>query len=206
MIKITDAGKSLRDKNVLIDINIEFEDGKAYLLTGSNGCGKTMLLRLMCGLIKPDSGQVEVPKDTTFGVIIESPAFVNFETGYENLKYLANIRGKIGRKEIEAVMERLDLTQAANKRVKTYSLGMKQRLAICQAFMEEPDVLLLDEPFNAVDSKNVETICEMIKESRDAGKIVVVAAHSLAEDISDIFDKKIVMCEGKIESVEDISQ
>ena len=144
MLAINNVSKTLKGKTVLKSIDLTIETGEFVLLKGHNGSGKTMLLRMLAGLIAPDEGSVEVGENTTFGVIIENPSFLLSETALYNLKFLASINRVIGEEEILHLLKRLHLYEERNKRVKTFSLGMKQRLALVQAMMEEPDVLLLD--------------------------------------------------------------
>lgn len=177
MIRLTNVQKKLKGKNILQNINLELQEGECIAVTGYNGCGKTMLLRLICGLIKPTSGDVKYEKDYSFGVIIENPAFFMNETGLYNLKYLAGINKTIDENTINEYLELFNLYDVRNKKINTYSLGMRQRLALCQAFMENPDVILLDEPFNALDEKNLSIVCNMIRQEKEKGKIIVIAAH-----------------------------
>lgn len=200
MIELRNINKQLKSKTVLSDISLTFEEGKIYLLKGHNGSGKTMLLRAICGLIKPDSGTISRPKDTRFGVIIETPTFMNYETGWQNLLYLANINRIIGKEEIERALAAVHLSNAKDKKVKTYSLGMKQRLAICQAIMEDPNVLLLDEPFNALDLENIETVKQILLNEKQKNKIVIVAAHMMEPSLEDLFDDVFTLSEGKVVS------
>ena len=198
MIEICNMSKQLKHKTVLSGINLTFKEGKIYLLKGHNGCGKTMLLRSICGLIKPDNGEVKYPKVTRFGVIIENPAFINYETGWQNLTYLAAIKHLIGKEQIEEALRKVNLLDAKDKKVKTYSLGMKQRLAIAQAIMEDPQVLLLDEPFNALDAENIEAVKQILLEEKRRNKIIVVAAHMMESSLEDIFDEIYTMSDGRM--------
>lgn len=179
MIELNNYHKVIKGKHVIGPISYTFEDGKLYLLTGHNGCGKTMLLRALCGLINPNAGDCSMSKPYTFGVIIENPSFMDNETALYNLQYLARIRNKIKNSDIDEALKRVNLFEYRNNKVKTFSLGMKQRLAICQAIMENPDVLLLDEPFNALDSENYDVVLELIKSMKNKDRIIVVAAHGV---------------------------
>lgn len=200
MIEIQNMSKQLKHKPVLSDITLTLKEGNIYLLKGHNGCGKTMLLRSICGLLKPDSWKIVYPEDTRFGVIIENPAFINYETGWQNLTYLASIKHLIGKEQIEEALSKVNLLDAKDKKVKTYSLGMKQRLAIAQAMMEDPQVLLLDEPFNALDTENIEAVKQILLEEKQKHKIIVVAAHMMESSLEDIFDQVFTMSDGKIVS------
>ncbi|MBQ7294840.1 MAG: ABC transporter ATP-binding protein [Clostridia bacterium] len=197
MIQIINACKILKGKQVLKNINLTLNEGECIAITGFNGCGKTMLLRLICGLIKPTSGEVKTDKDYSFGVIIENPTFFFYESALYNLKYLAGINKKINNDVIEEYLKKFNLYDVRNKKVSTFSLGMKQRLALCQAFMEDPDVILLDEPFNALDEENLKIAAESISLAKEKGKIIVIALHGTIPEECKI-DKVIKMGEGII--------
>jgi ABC-2 type transport system ATP-binding protein len=158
---------------VLDNINFAAAYGKIYGIVGRNGSGKTMLLKSICGLTKINEGcifvrnqvvgkDVDIPKD--LGIIIETPGFLNEYSGYKNLKLLAMIRNKIGDKEIKDILNKVGLDSKSKKSVGKYSLGMRQRLGIAQALMENPDILLLDEPMNGLDNQGVEEIRNLLLE------------------------------------------
>lgn len=197
MVEIVNASKTIKSKQILNNINLKLERGKIYGLEGHNGSGKTMLLRLCCGLIKPTSGNVKIEKGTSFGVVIETPGFMFNESAYNNLKYLADINKKVGKKEIDGVLKRVGLFEQKNIKTKKFSLGMIQRLAIAQAVMESPDVLLLDEPFNALDGESCETVRTLIKEQRENGSAVVIVSHSL-DFVREDCDRIMTMTDGKL--------
>lgn len=198
MLKADKITKVLKGNEVLSNISYTFENGKIYLLTGHNGCGKTMLLRALCGLITPDSGEIICDKKCNFGVVIETPKFMENETGYFNLCYLASIRNIINKDTIKENIKLFDLDNIKNKKVKTYSLGMKQRLGLCQAVMEDPDIILLDEPFNAIDEENLNRIYEILNGFRDKNKIIIIASHGIVDRNKLMIDETIVMDKGKI--------
>ena len=198
MLKADKITKVLQGNEVLSNISYTFENGKIYLLTGHNGCGKTMLLRALCGLITPDSGEIICDKKCNFGVVIETPKFMENETGYFNLCYLASIRNIINKDTIKENIKLFDLDNVKNKKVKTYSLGMKQRLGLCQAVMEDPDIILLDEPFNAIDEENLNRIYEILNGFRDKNKIIIIASHGIVDRNKLMIDETIVMDKGKI--------
>lgn len=198
MLKADKITKVLKENEVLSNISYTFENGKIYLLTGHNGCGKTMLLRALCGLITPDSGEIICDKKCDFGVVIETPKFMENETGYFNLCYLASIRNIINKDTIKENIKLFDLDNVKNKKVKTYSLGMKQRLGLCQAVMEDPDIILLDEPFNAIDEENLNRIYEILNGFRDKKKIIIIASHGIVDRNKLMIDETIVMDKGKI--------
>jgi ABC-2 type transport system ATP-binding protein len=206
-IEIQHVHKTLNKKKVLDDISIDLESGKVYGLRGYNGSGKTMLLRIICGLMYPTEGRTlidgkELGADIDFpkslGLMIESPAFINNLSGYKNLDMIMSLSDNGNHEEaIWNCLNRVELSNAADTKYSRYSLGMKQRLGIAAAIMEEPDILVLDEPTNALDEDGLETVSQIIREMKAPSRIIVVASHEKAflESISDeIFQMK----EGKL--------
>ena len=200
------------DKNkVLDDVYLAMDKGKIYGIKGKNGSGKTMLLRAICGLIKPTEGLVRVSgkqigKDVTFpdsvGVLIENPGFIPSLSGYDNLKMLADIKGLIGKEEIEAVMEKVGLLKSClKKKYKTYSLGMKQKLGIAAAIMESPELILLDEPTNALDEESVRKLLDILKEEKERGACIILASHDM-EELTLLSDIIYIMEEGRVRKAE----
>jgi hypothetical protein len=187
------------------------DKGKIYGIKGKNGSGKTMLLRAVCGLIKPTEGLVRVSgkqigKDVTFpdsvGVLIENPGFIPSLSGYDNLKMLADIKGLIGKEEIEAAMEKVGLEKACfKKKYKTYSLGMKQKLGIAAAIMESPELILLDEPTNALDEESVRKLLDILKEEKERGACIILASHDM-EELTLLSDIIFIMEEGRVRKAE----
>ena len=197
MIKLHDVTKQIKGKTVVSNISLQLKPGDCVAISGHNGSGKTMLLRLLCGLITPTTGQVICDEKVTFGVIIENPTFLEHETAIYNLRYLANIRKAIDDSTIIEYLRKFNLYEVRNKKVRTFSLGMKQRLALCQALMEDPDVLLLDEPFNALDDVNLGIICKEIGDLKAKGKIIVLASHGAIPEACCV-DKTIRLSNGKM--------
>lgn len=189
-IKITNVTKEVNGSIVLNDVNMELESGAVYGLLGKNGSGKTMLMRAICGLIRPSSGTIEtdgkvIGKDLSFpqsiGMILETPVFLPDKTGYENLHLLASIRGEIGPCEVKVALERVGLDAKDPRKVKKYSLGMRQRLGIACAIMEQPELLLLDEPFNGLDESGCRLVQDIILEQRSKGCLILLACHDRSE-------------------------
>ena len=186
-IIMKDISKVIKKNIILRNINLNMIGGKIYGLIGTNGSGKTMLMRLLAGLIRPSEGEiivnghkVEYGKKLYFdmGVIIEKPEFFNDLTGMENLEMLAKLKGKIGKDEMIDAMNRVQLDPQNEKKVKEYSLGMRQRLGIAQAIMEDPEVLILDEVTNALDEEGIKMVYEVLNEEKKKGKIIIISSHN----------------------------
>lgn len=206
VIKFENYTKLLKGRTVLEDINLEMKSGNIYKLRGTNGSGKTMLLRAVAGLIYPTEGSlsvngVEINNKSAYpvslGVLIENPLFWKNYTGYEILKYLADIRGEIGREEIEYNMERMGLDPMDKRKISKYSLGMRQKLGIIQAVMEKPDILLLDEPLNALDGQSIKKLEKLINEEKERGALVVLAIHNDG-DFEMSYDDVFLLEEGRV--------
>lgn len=205
-IEIKNLTKKIKNNIVLDNINIKLYKGKVYGFRGINGSGKTMLFRAICGLIKPTSGEIIINgkvlhKDISFpesvGVLIENPGFLPNYSGVENLKILSEIKGIIGDKEIEEILDLVGLDYNDNRKYKQYSLGMKQKLGIAQALMESPELILLDEPTNALDEKSIENILNIIDAERLKGKVILIASHD-KENLDKISDYVFKINNGKI--------
>ena len=205
-IEIKNVWKKIGKTELLKDINLEFNGGKIYGLKGKNGSGKTMLMRAICGLITVTKGEIIVNgkrlgKDISFpnsiGVLIENPSFIDNFSGYRNLKALADINHIIGEEEIKNVIKLVGLDPNNKKKFKTYSLGMKQRLGISAAIMEKPDIILLDEPINALDEKGVKEIREILLSLRSQERIIIVACHD-KEELEILSDEIVEIYEGNV--------
>lgn len=206
LVEMVNYTKIIRGKTILKNINLSFDAGKVYKLKGANGCGKTMMLRAMAGLIYPTEGEINVagkslssrneyPKK--LGVLIENPVFWKQYTGYEVLEYLAKIRNETGRDDIELGMKRVGLEPYDKRTIAKYSLGMRQKLGIAQAIMENPDILLLDEPVNALDKESIGKLIDIVNEEKKKGTLVVIAIHNSGDFMID-YDGEIEMYEGEI--------
>lgn len=205
-VELKNVSKRLNDVTVLEDISLTLESGTIYGLKGKNGCGKTMLMRMMAGLIYPTSGTVSIDgeilhKDIatprSIGILIENPAFLPGYTGQRNLELLAGLTGKADRTQIAKTMNRVGLDPSDKRTYRKYSLGMKQRLGIACALMECPDLILLDEPINAIDEKGVPKIWEALQEEKQRGALIVLACHD-TEELTSLADQIITIEEGKI--------
>lgn len=199
--------KEIHGVSVLNNANCEFLSGNIYGVVGPNGSGKTMLLRVISGLIRPTHGNVFVDgqtlhKDISFppnaGIIIEKPELLPYFTGYENLKYLAEIRRLVSNDQIQKFMKMFALDPNSKQPVKKYSLGMKQKLGVIQAIMENPDVLILDEPFNALDESTVAMLHNLFLEYKLKGKLIILTSHHY-DDISAICNQVLTIQDGTIQ-------
>lgn len=195
-IVVEHVSKSFGKQTVLDDVSLTVPPGKIVGVVGNNGSGKTVLMKCICGFLRPDSGTVTVQgqrvgRDCDFpdrlGLIIETPGFIPTMSGYRNLKTLAALKGRIGKKEIVEVLRQVGLYENMHKAVGKYSLGMRQRLGIAQAVMEDPDTLVLDEPFNGLDKDTVAAMRELLLGLKARGKAIFLASHS-AEDIRMLCD------------------
>lgn len=206
MIKIENVSLIIKKATILQDISLELENGMIHGLVGRNGSGKTMLMKCICGFVYPTSGTIQIDnkyvgKDMDFpenlGVIIETPGFIPYMNGYDNLKMLAGCRRKIDSSQIKAAMEEVGLNPKSKLHVRKYSLGMRQRLGIAQAIMEEPKLLVLDEPFNGLDEDGVQLVRGLLAEKRKSGVTIILASHN-SEDIQLLCDTVHHLQKGKI--------
>lgn len=205
-IEIKDYTKVIKGKTILDNVNYTFEGGRIYGLQGRNGSGKTMLLRAISGLMFATSGHITIDgkvlhKDIEFpenlGLIIESTELLPQFDAFTNLKLIADIKKVATDDDIRKAIEDVGLDEAGDKKVKEYSLGMRQKLAIAQAIFEKPEILLLDEPTNGLDEASVEKIRKLLKELAESGTLIIVASHS-KEDIEFLSDVLIKMDNGRI--------
>lgn len=205
-IEINNYTKILSKATVLNDITIKMDKGKVYGFQGCNGSGKTMLMRAICGLISPTEGEIIVDHKPlgakhsfpeSIGVLIENPGFLPYYSGLKNLKIIAQIKGIIPDEVIEKTMSKLGLDPYDNKKYGKYSLGMKQKLGIAAAIMEEPEIVILDEPFNALDEESATIVGKEILELRNKNKLVILACHDSAE-LEHLCDEIFVIENGEI--------
>ncbi len=209
MIKIDNLSLKIKAYDILKNINAEFEQGKIHGLIGRNGSGKTMLMKCICGFVRPTSGEIivagkRIGKDCDFpenvGIIIETPGFIPYYSGYKNLKLLADLNKKINGEQIRETMQKVGLDPNLKRHMKKYSLGMRQRLGLAQAIMENPDILILDEPMNGLDKDGVGDMREYLLELKNHGKTIIIASHS-AEDIEVLCDTVSEMDKGVLTKI-----
>lgn len=197
MVKLEGVTKTFKKAVVVQEVTAEFRQGEITGIVGRNGSGKTVLFKMICGLLQPTAGKItvngkQIGKDVDFpesiGVIIETPGFLPFQSGYRNLMEIAGINRKISKEEVREAMRQVELNPDSRKPVGKYSLGMRQRLGIAQAIMENPDVLVLDEPMNGLDETGVEEIRKLFLGLKESGRTLLIASHN-KEDIEVLCDK-----------------
>lgn len=209
VIEIDDLSLRLGGVQLYEGASMAIERGRTYALTGPNGSGKSVLLKVICGFVAPDSGRVWVAPEflsarrtfpERFGITIDGPAYLPNRTGLDNLIDLARIRKRIGTREICAAMIRVGLDPDLRQKVRNYSLGMKQKLALAQALMESPDVLLLDEPLNALDRESTKRIKDVLRAEQDRGTTILFTSHS-SIDVSELTSHVYRLDDRRIETV-----
>lgn len=185
-IKISHVSKTIKNNPVIKDISMELQSGAVYGFKGINGSGKTMLMRLISGLIRPTHGEISMNgkilgKDISFpnsiGVFLENPAFLDAYSGFNNLKLLASIKSVASDEDIRNTLLRVGLDPDSNKKYKKYSLGMKQRLGIAAAIMEKPEIVILDEPINSLDEDGVDLVKHIVRNEKERNALVIVSCH-----------------------------
>lgn len=205
-IEVKGLSKKIKNDTVINNVSLQVKKGETIGFVGRNGCGKTMLLRAISGLIIPTSGSISVDnnllhKELSFpesmGLIIEKPNFLGYLSGFNNLSLIANIRNAISKQNIESIMRQVGLDPNSKKSVKKYSLGMKQRLAIAQALMENPDLLILDEPFNGLDEAGVNLVRGILMDKKKEGKTILLTSHN-SDDIEILCDRVVRIDNGEI--------
>jgi len=206
MVELKNMTKNFKNEALFSGLNLTLYDNMIYGFVGRNGSGKSVLFKLICGYVRPDSGEIYVEgkklgKDLDFpesmGALIEKPGFMWYESGFSNLKYLAGIKKLIDDETIKEYMRLVELDPKSKKRVGKYSLGMKQRLGIAQAIMESPSVLILDEPMNGLDEEGVETVRKIISEYKREGRAIILSSHN-KEDIDLLCDEVYRVSSGKL--------
>lgn len=210
-ITLKNVSKTIKGCLILDDINLEMESGNVYGLRGSNGSGKTMLMRAIAGLIRVE-GTVKLDdkilgKDISFpeslGIMIENPAFIEDYTAFRNLFLLAMIKGTATKEDIRNALERVGLDPDDRRTYRKFSLGMKQRLGIACAIMEKPEILILDEPVNALDEDGIALVHDILEEERRRGALIIIACHD-KEEMNALANKFFIVSEGKVRSDDNV--
>lgn len=205
-IKVEKLNKNFKNNDILKNVNLNFESGNIYGLCGRNGSGKTVFLKLLCGLYVPTAGHIyyddqEISLNNNYqfkiGALIENPTFFSNLSGYENLKILADIRKEIGKEEILKALNDVNLISEKDKKFGKYSLGMKQKLGIAQVLMENPKVLILDEPFNGIESATVIKIKDLLLKMKKNDKLIIISSH-IKEDLYELCDQIFCFDNGEV--------
>ena len=209
-ISIEHVTKKIKDATVRNDICLEMKGGTVYGLQGKNGSGKTMLMRAISGLIRPTSGRIVINGEQlhknisiprSIGLLLENPSLLPEYDASQNLKLLAKMQGGVPEEEIRQLIRDVGLEDAGHKKVEKYSLGMKQRLGIAAAILGSPDIILLDEPINAIDGEGVEEIRSLILSLKNEKRIIIVACHD-KEEMNLLADEIVHLRDGRIEGQE----
>ena len=205
-IKISHVSKTIKNNPVIKDVSMELQSGAVYGFKGINGSGKTMLMRLISGLIRLSQGEISMNgkilgKDISFpnsiGVFLENPAFLDAYSGFNNLKLLASIKSVASDDGIRNTLLRVGLDLDSNKKYKKYSLGMKQRLGIAAAIMEKPEIVILDEPTNSLDEDGVDLVKHIVRNEKERGALVVVSCHD-EEILKGMSDEVFLLEQGRL--------
>lgn len=205
-LEIKNLSKSISGKSILEHIDLAMDRGRIYGLRGKNGSGKTMLMRSICGLILPMEGTICINgeilhKDISFprsiGALIENPGFIAEYSGFKNLSTLASIKKAVTTEEIRSLMQKMELDPDDKKKFKKYSLGMKQKIGIIAAIMEQPELIVLDEPINALDEKSVNIVKELLLEQRKRGALIIISCHD-KEELEFLADEVFCLENGKV--------
>lgn len=205
-IEVSNVTKQFAGEVILENVQLKVAQGKSVGIVGGNGSGKSLLFKLICGFEKPTSGQVKIRQQVlgekldfpeNVGVFINEPGYIELFSGYKNLQFLAAINNKISAKEIKKTMELVGLNPSNKTKLKDYSLGMKQKLGIAQAIMENQDILIFDEPFNALDYKTYQDMKSIIQQLKEQGKTILLTSHHFA-DIEELCDEVYVIEEGQL--------
>lgn len=211
-IELKNVSKSFKKIKVIDDVSMTFESGNIYGFYGRNGSGKSVLQKIISGLYVPTTGSVlidgvDINETGTYPsnmrILIEKPAFFPDISGLENLKLLADINKTIDEKKILETLELVNLTEEMNKKYSKYSLGMKQKLGVAQAIMEDPDILILDEPFNGIEQATVDKLTEYLLKKKKEGKLIIVSTH-IKEDLTKLSDKIYVFDNGKVSEAKNV--
>ena len=214
VVKLKNVSKNFKDAEVLKNISVEFEKGKIHGIIGRNGSGKSILFKTICGFIHIDTGEIwirdkklwrDIDMPSNVGIIIDSSGFLPYYSGLKNLKFLASLNGKIDVNKIRETMSKVGLDPNSRKHVSKYSLGMRQRLSIAQAIMEDQDIIILDEPMNGLDKNGVKDIRKILLDLKNENKTIILASHN-TEDIEALCDNVYEMESGVLTALHNGNQ
>lgn len=194
MLKVSHVKKSFKKLAVLKDISLETQDGELIHISGVNGCGKSTLFKIIVGILKADSGEIHTDKDDYLGALIENPGFIEYETAWDNLTFLGHFNHRFQPEKTRDLLKAFDLDPDNPQSVGNYSVGMRQKLGITQAVMEDQNIILLDEPTRGIDKEGVDQFVKLMKDLRSENKTVIVASHDEIPGL--IYDRRLRMKDG----------
>ena len=196
MLKVTHVSKKFKDADVLKDVSLTVKPGELIHIVGINGSGKSTLFKIITGLLKSDSGTVSLDSGDVIGALIENPGFLEYETAWDNLRFLANVHHKFQADKVKKLLTDFDLDPDSQQAVGKYSIGMRQKVGIVQAIMEDQNIILLDEPTRGIDKKGVKQFVDLLERLKAEGKAVVVASH---DDIPGlVYDRTLTLENGEL--------
>lgn len=194
MLKVSHVKKSFKKLAVLKDISLETQDGELIHISGVNGCGKSTLFKIIVGILKADSGEIHTDKDDYLGALIENPGFIEYETAWDNLTFLGHFNHRFQPEKTRDLLKAFDLDPDNPQSVGNYSVGMRQKLGITQAVMEDQNIILLDEPTRGIDKEGVDQFVKLMKDLRSENKTVIVASHDEIPGL--VYDRRLRMKDG----------
>lgn len=194
ILKIKELNKNFGKKEVLKNLNLSLSEGDLVYIYGENGCGKSTLFKLICDILKPDQGEIILSDEANLGALIENPAFLENQSMKDNLKFLADFKNNYDESRIQSLCNFFNLDFFDKSKISKYSIGMRQKVGIIQAFMENQNLILLDEPTRGLDKKSVESFYQMIKKAKEDGKCIIIAAHDSLDELD--FDYKFLLDNG----------
>lgn len=194
MLKVSHVKKSFKKLAVLKDISLETQDGELIHISGVNGCGKSTLFKIIVGILKADSGEIHTDKDDYLGALIENPGFIEYETAWDNLTFLGHFNHRFQPEKTRDLLKAFDLDPDNPQAVGNYSVGMRQKLGITQAVMEDQNIILLDEPTRGIDKEGVDQFVKLMKDLRSENKTVIVASHDEIPGL--VYDRRLRMKDG----------
>lgn len=196
MLQVTHVSKKFKDADVLKDVSLTVKPGELIHIVGVNGSGKSTLFKIITGLLKADSGTVSLDSGDVIGALIENPGFLEYETAWANLRFLANVHHKFQEDKVRKLLTDFDLDPDSRQAVGKYSIGMRQKVGIIQAIMEDQNIILLDEPTRGIDKKGVKQFVDLLERLKAEGKSVVVASH---DDIPGlVYDRTLTLENGEL--------
>ncbi|MEE8856646.1 MAG: ATP-binding cassette domain-containing protein [Lactobacillus sp.] len=196
MLKVTHVSKKFKDADVLKDVSLTVKPGELIHIVGINGSGKSTLFKIITGLLKADSGTVSLDSGDVIGALIENPGFLEYETAWDNLRFLANVHHKFQADKVKKLLTDFDLDPNSRQAIGKYSIGMRQKVGIVQAIMEDQNIILLDEPTRGIDKKGVKQFVDLLERLKAEGKAVVVASH---DDIPGlVYDRTLTLENGEL--------